>query len=370
MKILFVSRLFHDVSGGVERMAIVLMNELCARGHAIELLSWDRNGAEPWYPLDTRIIWHRLDMGDAMKKAGWFLRARRQLAIRRILRHSRPDVMIAFQHGPFLTVTLAALGLGIPVIAAERNAPQRFDHLRAGNRRNIIFQTFRLADRITVQLESYIVEYPHYLHGRIVSIPNPVSLSKEFAKPSGHRGETKCLLSVGRLSYQKNQAVLIEAFARLADSIPDWRLVLVGAGEDEQKLKQLTADKGLGARVEFIGAVKEVECFYLSSHLFCLPSRWEGFPNALAEAMAHGLPVVGYADCAGFRQIVIDGETGCFAQGNGSADTLAAALLLLMKDDDRRQSMGAAAATSMRRFAPQAIFDRWETLFHEVSCQS
>jgi glycosyltransferase involved in cell wall biosynthesis len=370
MKILFVSRLFHDVSGGVERMAIALMNELCARGHAIELLSWDRNGAETWYPLDTRIVWHRLDMGDAMEKAGWLLRARRQLAIRRFLRRSRPDVMIAFQHGPFLTVTLAALGLGIPMIAAERNAPQRFDHLRAGNRRGIIFQTFRLADRITVQLDNYIGEYPHYLHGRIISIPNSVSPAKEFAKPAGHRGETKRLLSVGRLSYQKNQAVLIEAFARLADSMPDWRLVLVGAGEDEQKLKQLTADKGLGARVEFIGAVKEVERFYLSSHLFCLPSRWEGFPNVLAEAMAQGLPVVGYADCAGVRHIVIDGQTGRLAQGNGSADTLAAALLLLMKDDDSRQSMGAAAATSMRRFAPQAIFDRWETLFQDVSRRS
>ena len=90
----------------------------------------------------------------------------------------------------------------------------------------------------------------------------------------------------------------------------------------------------------------------------------------LAEAMAQGLPVVGYADCAGVRQIVIDGQTGRLAQGNGSADALAAALLVLMKDDNRRQSMGAAAATSMRRFAPQAIFDRWETLFHEVSCRS
>jgi glycosyltransferase involved in cell wall biosynthesis len=370
MKILFVSRLFHNVSGGVERMAIALMNELCARGHAVELLSWDRSGAETWYPLDKQIVWHRLDMGDAMEKAGWLLRARRQLAIRRVLRRSQPDVMIAFQHGPFLTVTVAALGLGIPVIAAERNAPQRFDHLRAGRRRGIIFQTFRLADRITVQLDDYIGAYPHYLQSRIVSIPNPVSLAKEFANPAGHRGEPRRLLSVGRLSYQKNQAVLIEAFARLADSMPHWRLVLVGSGEDEQKLKQLTADLGLSARVEFIGAIKEVERFYLSSHLFCLPSRWEGFPNALAEAMAQGLPVVGYADCAGVRQIVIDGQTGRLAQGNGSADALAAALHHLMNDNETRQHMGAAAATSMRRFAPQAIFDRWETLFHEVSRRS
>jgi glycosyltransferase involved in cell wall biosynthesis len=309
-------------------------------------------------------------MGDAMQKAGWWLRARRQLAMRRFLRRSRPDVMIAFQQGPFLTVAVAALGLGIPVIAAERNAPQRFDHLRAGNRRGLIFQTLRLADRITVQLDDYIGEYPRYLRSRIVGIPNPVNPAPGLAEPAGRPGESKRLLSVGRLSYQKNQAVLIEAFARLADSMSDWRLVLVGAGEDEQKLKQLAAERRLGTRVEFIGPVKEVESFYLNSHLFCLPSRWEGFPNALAEAMAHGLPVVGFAGCAGVRQMIRDGQDGLLVPGNGSVDALAESLSLLMRDDARRQDMGAAAAVSMKRFAPQAVFDRWENLFREVSGRS
>lgn len=370
MKILFVSRLFHDVSGGVERMAITLMNELCSRGHAVELLSWDRDDAEAYYPLDKRVAWNRLDMGNANEKAGWQLRLHRQLAIRRLLAHSRPDVMIAFQHGPFLTVALAALGLGIPIIAAERNAPQRFDHLRAGTWRKLIFQTFRLADRITVQLDDYIDGYPRYLRGRIVSIPNPVRPAMKLAKPSGQASVSKRLLSVSRLSYQKNQAVLIEAFGLIANLIPDWHLILIGAGEEESELNRLIAEKGLMERVELIGAVKEVERFYLDSHLFCLPSRWEGFPNALVEAMAHGLPAVGFSGCAGVKQLIIDGQTGCLAQGNGSAAALAEALLPLMKNDAGRQSMGAAAAIAMGQFSPQAIFDSWEDLFHEASGRS
>lgn len=367
MKVLFVSRLFHDVSGGIERMAIVLMNELVKRGHTVELLSWDRLDAQTYYPLDNRVTWHKLNMGDAGEKAGWRLRLRRQRAIRRLISSLQPDVVIAFQHGPFLTAAIAALGLGVPIVAAERNAPQRFDHLRAGKRRELIFQTFRLADCITVQLDDYVEGYPLYLRDRIVSIPNPVTPAAAFAQPKGETGRRRKLLSVGRLSYQKNQSVLVEAFARIAGHAPEWNLILVGAGEDEAKLRQFVAEKGLTSRVEFIGAVKDVERYYLDSHLFCLPSRWEGFPNALAEAMAHGLPAVGYAACAGVGQLIESGKTGLLAEGNGSSETLAAVLLSLMADDNKRQEMGEAAAAAMDRYVPDKIFDRWETTLGKLA---
>lgn len=366
MKVMFVNRLFHEVSGGVERMAIVMMNALSARGHVIELLSWDRTDATTYYPLDERIHWHKLDMGDAGEKAGWRLRAQRQLAIRKVVRESRPDVVIAFQHGAFLTMAVAMLGLGIPIIAAERNAPQRFDHLRAGKNRSWIFQTFRLADRITVQLDDYVQGYPEYLRSRIVSIPNPVEPARQFAKPFGEPEKVKRLLTVGRLSYQKNQQVLIEAFAKLAVAMPEWRLVIVGAGEDETQLRQQAIKSGFSDRIEFIGAVKSVEDYYQNSHLFCLPSRWEGFPNALAEAMAHGLPVVGFSDCAGVSQLIASGKNGLLAEGNGAVMSLTKALRSLMQDDARRAATGTAAVSAMTAFTPDAIFDAWESLFKEV----
>lgn len=350
-------------------MAIALMNELCIRGHAVELLSWDLCGATTYYPLDSRVVWHRLNMGDAREKASWKLRVQRQISIRQLVRKMAPDVVIAYQHGPFLTVATAIAGLGIPVVAAERNAPQRFDHLRVGKHRALIFPTFFLADRITVQWNEYITGYPSYLRNRIVSLPNPVPSTTKLANATGSTGGIKRLLCVGRLSYQKNQSVLINAFAHLVSRYPHWQLTFVGTGEDEQLLKRLVVERGLTGRVEFTGALTDVECLYLASHLFCLPSRWEGFPNAMAEAMAHGLPVVGFRDCAGVAQLIEDRQTGYLAQGNGSVDSLASVLAALMGDDSARRQLGMAAAAAMADYAPNIVFTRWEAFLLEVASE-
>lgn len=367
MKILFVSRLFHEVSGGVERMAIELMNEMVAREHVVELLSWDRSGAQTFYPLDDRIVWHKLDLGDANRRATWRMRATRQLAIRRLLKEVKPDVLIAFQNGPFFATSVAALGLSIPGISAERNAPQRYDHTQVGQWRGAIFQTFRLADRITVQLPEYIEQYPGFLRSRMVCIPNPVRRANTLARPDIADGGRYVLLSVGRLSYQKNQSVLIEAFARVSKAFPSWQLLLVGSGEDEGHLRALAREYELPDRIEFAGAIREVERCYQQSHLFCLPSRWEGFPNALAEAMAHGLPSVGFRDCAGVGQLIKPGVTGILAPLMGSAKSLSESLADLMADGSARRQMGQQAIAQMETYTPRDIFDRWDALFKEMS---
>ena len=142
-------------SGGVSRnlgkQSIALLNAMYERGHEAQLLTWDVDGAEAYYPMDPGIRWHRLNMGDASVKASWKLRLARQVRMRALIKRQRPDVIVAFQLGPFVAIRLAVLGLGIPVVAAERNAPQRFDHTRVGRHRVLWFQTFRMASTITVK---------------------------------------------------------------------------------------------------------------------------------------------------------------------------------------------------------------------------
>ena len=144
-------------------------------------------------------------------------------------------------------------------------------------------------------------------------------------------------------------------------------MVIAGDGEDRGKLEKSIAQHGLASRIKLTGATGDVERTYSQAHLFCLPSRWEGFPNALAEALSHGLPAIGFAECAGVRDLIRDGETGFLAQGNGDAATLTEALRRAMRDADLRGRMGQAAGESMRAYAPEKIFDSWEKFFENLA---
>jgi glycosyltransferase involved in cell wall biosynthesis len=368
MRVMFAARAIDNMAGGVERMVITIMNALAARGHRVELLTWDKRDAAAFYPIDPSIVWHRLALGDPDRKAGASLVLRRAERVRAILRRQRPQSVTCFQDGPFIATRLYALGLGIPILAAERNAPTRFDFTRAGRRRDLVLQSLRLAKRVIIQCESYRALYPDYLRRRIVTIPNPVFPARLRARPevAGPDGRLR-LLSVGRLSYQKNYGALVEAFVSLAPRFPEWDLTIVGDGEERASLERLIAEKGLGARVKLPGASTAVEQLYAGAHLFALPSRWEGFPNALAEAMSHGLPAVGFEGCAGVRDLISPGRTGALAAGNGDAGSLAGALAALMADASARAAIGRAAAAGIAAFDPDQVFDCWEQVLGEAA---
>ena len=366
MRILVVCRMIDNVAGGVERSAVTILNHLAARGHEVSLLTWDRPGARAYYPLSDDVTWYRLHMGDPTRRASLPLRLRRMARIRGwVQRTIRPDVVVAFQLGPFVTIALALLGTGKPVIAAERNAPDRFDHLRAGRRRQLWFQSFRLATRITVQLNSYVVRYPRYLRDRIRVVQNMVTQADARADCRGDDAR-RVLLSVGRLGYQKNPACLLRAFARLAPKYPGWVLRLVGDGEYREDLHREATELKIAERIEMPGPRPDIAREYEGAQLFALASRWEGFPNAVAEALAHGLPVVGFAGCAGLNELVVHERNGLLAAGNGCEDALACALDDLMADGDKRARLGESGVKISQEYRPERIMELWEETFAEA----
>ncbi len=367
MHLMIACRAIDKMAGGVERQAIALANEMVNRGHDVTLFTLDTEGAEAFYNIDAKVQWIKLGMGNPKFKASLKLRLQRMARVRAIFKAARPDVVLAFQQGMFLTLRLYTVCLGVPIVAAERESPFRYDFIREGKYRNFIFQSFRLARHITVQCDSYIDAYPLYLRKKIKVVPNAIAPATRLASLKTKAASKKKLLCVGRLGYQKNQIVLIEAFAKIAADLPDWKLVLAGDGEGKSAIEAKIREYSLEKDVQLLGAVKDVSKLYQSAHLFCLPSLWEGFPNALGEALAHGLPCVGYQDCGGVRDLIEDGKNGLLAEGNGNVSTLSVTLASIMKDDNLRLELGANAAQSMKPFLPVTIYNQWETFLMGVS---
>lgn len=366
ISILFVCRNFHQMAGGIEHMATLIMNQMVQRGFRVGLITWDRSDAKAHYQLHSSIDWMKLNLGYAANKAKWPVRFQRQISLRRMAATFRPDVAIGFQVGTFLAARTAMLGLGIPMIAAERNSPDLFNFVTGGNKqRRWADRALRLADCVTIQLDSYLEKYPATLRGRIVSIPNPVKPINNPAFPNEDADSPKRILHVGRLSYQKNQLFLVKAFSLIAKKNPDWLLTLVGEGEKRQEIEQLVNDLCLGDQVEFTGAVKDVDEWYGKSSFLALPSLWEGFPNALVEAFRQGLPAVGFEQTAGINELLRHEEMGLLTAADEMS--FSAAMQTMIDDKAFRRIAGRNAQASLLPYEPAAVFDCWETLFRKLA---
>lgn len=362
LRVVFYFFSLDQSSGGAERIMLRLANEMSLRGHDVHIVSWDAAEAQVFYPVSQAISWHRLGFAP-----GWRDKMRRTYQLSRLLRRIRCQVFIGFVMGADKTVYAANLMANVPIIAAERNSPEMYS-LKLGTMAKAFYMgLFLLARRIVVQNPEYRDGYPQWLRRRISTIPNPVDAARVLAHPLLQSGSTWVLLCVARLEEQKNLEVLVRAFAMLAPDYPDWNLRIVGEGSLRPALEAQVSGLALDGRVSLPGALSQVSDEYAKAHLFCLPSRWEGFPNALAEAMAHGLPVVGFKECPGVNSMIDHGVDGLLAPGNGDAAALSAALGKLMAEPEQRASMGAAAALVAQRYSPERIMNEWETLLREVS---
>jgi glycosyltransferase involved in cell wall biosynthesis len=196
-------------------------------------------------------------------------------------------------------------------------------------------------------------------------IPNSVTPARSLADPVGK--DTKILLNVGGFRPEKDHQTLIRAFAGVASSHPDWRLRLIGGGPLGEQLKELAMELGVSDRVQFPGTTKDVEGEYSAAQLFVLPSRYEAFPNCLAEALAHGLPAVGFSNCPGTRDLIVDGVNGRLVRGEDRIAALSAELGRMFHSPQTRQEFGAAAPASVAPYSLNSVIDRWESLLTAVA---
>lgn len=362
-----VALYFHSLGsagGGAERMVCMLANSLSERGCDVHLISWDNDSASLFYPLDGRVAWHRLGFFTGVTG-----KIRRALRMYKVLCENDIRVLVGFVMSGDKTVYTAAKLARTLLVVAERNSPSMY-HIRYGAiDRFISFVMLRLADRITVQSSSFVDGYPDVLRKRIAVIPNPVSPSAVLAHPEvpDPRGKYT-LLAVSRLdSVQKRLECLLHAYSRIASRHPDWYLRIIGDGPAEGALRSLIYELGLADRISLEPSTPHIFSAYTQAHLFVIPSLWEGFPNALAEALVRGLPAIGFENASGVADLIEVSQGGWLASGLDDASSLAETLSHAMSDGKGRACKGALAAESMKMFAPHIQLDKWFELIRSLA---
>lgn len=353
--------------GGAERVMSILASSWAERGHKVTLLTLKREAA-PAYELHPDVMLRNLGL-PGESAANLLLAAFRQVARFRALRHaireSNPDLIISFMERTNVMTLVAARGLRVPVIVSERVDPRHYDigHFWHGLRA----LTYRWAAALVCQSRASLIWFEQRMKVKARVIPNPVPVRKDgTAHQPRKSSQGHTMVAMGRLVDQKGFDLLLDAFGQLAARNPDWTLVVLGEGPLRGELLARARVLRLGHQVQFAGEVSDPFSVLRRADLFVLSSRFEGFPNALCEAMACGVAVVSFDCPSGPAEIIRHGIDGILVPP-GDVPAMAATLDQLMNDQDERERLASRAPEVAERFSRDKVLLLWEKLFEEVN---
>lgn len=358
--------------GGAERTVATLANHWASRGWDVTVTTLAPR-TEDFYRLDPAVRRVALNLSGPSGNpvAGALQNLRRVRALRALLGQLRPRVAVAMMSTPNVLLALASRGMpGLVAIGSERCYPP---HAPLGClwslARSRLYGRLSAVVALTSECGAWIEAHtsarsvPVIPNAVVYPLPSvPPSIDPDVVLAPGR----KAVLAVGRLDVVKNLGMLIAVFARLARSHPGWDLVILGEGPERAALEASIEALGLEGRVALPGIVGNVAQWHARCDVFALTSHSEGFPNALAEALCHGLPAVS-VDCdTGPRDIIRHGVDGLLV-GAGDAMALEQALDVLMGDRALRQRFAAHARDARRRYGIGRIAGAWEALFNEAA---
>lgn len=362
---LFVIKALANQGGGAEKVLVQVASGLAARGHDVVVVTSDCSLSDPYYQMDDRVGLLRLGIGNTKRSASIFDTLRRMHRYRKLVMASPPDVVIAFMHSTFVPVSIALFGSRVPVVASEHCGPAHYSERPL---QQLLLQAVPLlSKRITVVSTQIYDSFCTWMRRSMVVMPNPVVVKQSSIAPSHRCGTPRILLSVGRLDEKKDHRTLIDAFAHIASKHPDWILRILGEGDLREVLERQIHGYGLDQKIQMPGAVSAIDTEYQAADLFVLSSSYESFGLATAEALLHRLPAIGFADCPGTNELIIDGVNGCLVRGPDRVKALSDVLDDLMSNTDKRERFANAPIDRLlERFGLEGVLDRWEDLLIDV----
>lgn len=312
------------------------------------------------YQMDARI--KRYYLREALEGNKLIKNIERMRELRRIVKRENPDIILSFLGRPNKRMLVATLGLKNAKIVSVRNDPCK-EYGSGFVKRNLARLLFCVADGCIFQTTDAQKYFPASVQRKSTVIVNPVGEQFYSLK---REEQTKDIISIGRLEAQKNNRLLIRAFADIADKYPEENLVFYGEGSMRHDLELLVKELQLGKRVVFAGDTSHVPEKLQGCTLFVLSSDYEGMPNALMEAMAAGVPCISTdCPCGGPRGLMESGKEGLLVPVGNMAQ-MSKAMDAMLGNPERRLWMAANGREKARQFKAGRVFGLYNQYFNKV----
>jgi len=357
--------------GGAEKMLYHTIKGLNPKRYTAKLCSLKKKGVFASRLEADGLEVYSLNMSDEATLAGWFdsLRALVQLVI--YFLRERPAVVHSFLFRANIIARIAGYLTGVPVIISSvrvMGGEKQYHHFIERLTAFMVDHYVAVSD----QVKGHIIRRSHISDQKISIIYNGVSVKNtdafdktEFLSRAGLKSDARIVMTAGRLHRQKGYDHLIHAMPIVQAAFPGVKLLIPGEGEEENNLKKLADSLELTEQVIFMGLRSDVDRLLQCSEVFVLPSRWEGFPNVILEAMAAGKPVVATA-VGGIPELVVQGVTGVLVPPQDTP-ALADAIKGLLSDEKRALAMGAAGRQRVQQcFSMDAMISKTEALYQEL----
>lgn len=292
-----------------------------------------------------------ISLGFIPKNRLWRVNA--LLVLRRTVKELKPSIVCVFLSDVAVMMKIAMLGMKTPFISAERGDP---NDLEGSIWKPLVIWAYQNSDRCIFQLEGARDYFNKHIRKKSFVIPNPY-LEGDIKPWYGSRKKT--IVSAGRFEHQKGFDVLIDAYAEVHKEYEDYSLILYGDGSLKSEIITQIKELGIEDNVTLPGYVTNIAERIKMDGIFVLPSRFEGIPNVLIEALCVGIPTIS-TDCppGGPAFLTDNGERGMLVEVD-NAKGLKDAIIHLIQSESLRQQYSVNGPKVVQKLDKKIIADKW-----------
>lgn len=340
-------------SGGTERVTTLIANALAEKKYQVSIISLT-NGKQPFFELVPSIKTYSLYPEKISFKKNFLGAVWR---IRKFVIQNQIDTLVVVDSISCVFTVPALFGLKVKHICWEHfnfNVNLGVKHRDIGRKWAAKYCDYVVT--LTKRDKELWEQGIKNIKAKIIPIANPSPFEVQQNIPSL---DYKTILCIGRLTHQKGFDLLITAWSKIARQMSDWKVIIVGSGEDEIMLKQMAKDFAVEDSIVFAGQQSNMDQFYRKASFFCMSSRFEGLPMVLLEAQSYGLPIVAFDCDTGPAEIVQHNINGLLVE-SGNINGLTNSLLELINlSNIQYEKMSSNAVENSVKYSVNPILKQW-----------